>query len=183
MSDSVRGKLLIANPALADDNFSRTVVLVAEHTDEGALGLVLNRTAETTVAEAVPDFAELVEEDEPLSVGGPVAREGVLVLGELEEPDRAAFLIEEDLGLLPTDAEPDELITMSRRARVFAGHAGWGPGQLDAELESDESWIVAEPTREDIFDTDPDELWPSVLTRMGGSYALVARMPLEPWLN
>jgi putative transcriptional regulator len=183
MDESLRGKLLLASPTLLDPNFVRTVVLIAEHNDEGAMGLVLNRPAATTVSEAVPDLAWLAEGDEQVYVGGPVAETAVIVLAEFERPEIAGALVEEDLGFIGTDAdEPDELEGAIRRARVFAGHAGWGPGQLEGELESD-SWIVEPPLRDEIFTADAQGLWAAVLRRKGREYALLSTMPLDPSLN
>jgi putative transcriptional regulator len=107
----------------------------------------------------------------------------VIVLAALERPEVAGALVEEDLGFIGTDAdEPDELEGAIRRARVFAGHAGWGPGQLEGELESD-SWIVEPPLRDEIFTADAQGLWASVLRRKGREYALLSTMPLDPSLN
>src|SRR3954451_14946388 len=177
MVDYVRGQLLIAAPSLLDPNFQRTVILVAEHTDEGALGVVLNRPADATVGEVVPDLTPVVDGEEPVYTGGPVQPGGVMVLAEFEDPDDAALPVDGDLGFVALEADMDEGAT--HRARVFAGHAGWGPGQLDAELE-EESWFVASFDREDAFAADPDVLWSRVLERKGGAYALVARMPDDP---
>ena len=108
MADSLRGKLLLASPTLLDPNFVRTVVLIAEHTEEGAMGLVLNRPAASTVFEAVPDLAWLTGEDEQVYVGGPVAETAVIVLAEFDRPDVAGALVEDDLGFIGTDADdPD----------------------------------------------------------------------------
>ena len=97
--DSLRGRLLIASPVLVDPNFHRTVVLIAEHTEDGAMGLVLNRPAETLVAEAVPDLTELADAGAPVYVGGPVASDSVIVLAEFDEPSLAGVLLDDDLGL------------------------------------------------------------------------------------
>src|SRR3977135_1332942 len=106
--DSARGKLLIAGPSLLDPNFWRTVVLVIEHTDEGALGLVLNRPSETTVGEAVPQLEPLVASDQQLYIGGPVQPSAVIVLGEFEDPSDAALLAFDDVGVLGTGSSPEE---------------------------------------------------------------------------
>jgi putative transcriptional regulator len=180
--DTVRGQLLIAGPPLVDPNFWRTVVLVVEHSEEGALGLVLNRPSETTVAEAVEELGELVGEDERLFIGGPVQPSAVIVLAQFEDPGDAALTAFDDVGVLGTGSEPEELPVGVRQARAFVGHAGWGPGQLDAELERDD-WILESATLQDAFTADAPELWSSVLTRKGGSYALVARMPADPSSN
>jgi putative transcriptional regulator len=173
---------LIAGPALLDPNFFRTVVLVIEHNDEGALGLVLNRPSETSVGEAVPQLGELVDSEEPLFVGGPVQPSAVMVLAEFEDPTDAALLAFDDVGVLGTGSSPDELGVGVRSGRAFVGHAGWGPGQLDDEIERGD-WILEPAGLRDAFSSDPQGLWTEVLTRKGGSYALIARMPPDPSMN
>jgi putative transcriptional regulator len=179
--DSTRGQLLIAGPGLLDPNFWRTVVLIVEHTDEGALGLVLNRPSETTVGEAVSELDQLLDLDDPLYIGGPVQPSALIVLGEFEDPGDAALLAFDDIGVLASGAQ-DETVPGLRRGRAFVGHAGWGPGQLDSEIERGD-WIMEAATAEDAFTGDPAALWEVVLTRKGGSYALVARMPPDPSVN
>ena len=179
--ESLKGQLLVAAADLIDPNFKRAVVLVTEHGDDGALGLVLNRPAETTVADAVAPLASLVDEVEPVYVGGPVEPGSVIVLAEFDDPDDAAATIFEDVGFVPGDADLDAVASSISRARVFAGYAGWGAGQLDAELEA-EGWIVEPATRDDVFGPC-DELWSDVLRRKGGPYALLATMPPDPSLN
>jgi putative transcriptional regulator len=183
MAASLKGQLLIASPSIHDPNFRRTVVYMTEHGDEGAMGLVLNRAAETSVGEAVPDLAWLAEDGAVVHVGGPVAPQSVVVLAEFEEPDRSALLIDEDIGFVPAEVDDtDALAGALGRRRVFAGHAGWGPGQLEAEME-EESWIVEAARRDDVFTEDPEELWSTVLRRKGNQYALLSTMPMDPSLN
>lgn len=180
--DSLRGQLIVAAPVLTDPNFVRTVVLIAEHAQDGALGVVLNRPGEPAVEAVVPDLTGVVEDDAPVYFGGPVQPGGVMVLAEFDDPEQAALPVEGDLGFVALEADLSELAGATRRARAFAGHAGWGPGQLESEL-SEDSWYVAPFDREDAFTEDPDELWSRVLMRKGGPYALVARMPWDPTLN
>jgi putative transcriptional regulator len=181
--ESLRGQLIIAAPTLADPNFARSVVLIAEHTEDGAMGLVLNKPAGTLVDEAVPDLAWLAETAERVWVGGPVAETAVIVLAEWEDPSLAGALVDGDLGFVGSDADqPEQLDGAIRRARVFAGHAGWGPGQLEAEMQ-EESWIVEPAVREDVFTDDPEDLWSRVLRRKGREYALLSTMPADPSLN
>jgi putative transcriptional regulator len=180
--ESARGQLLIAGPTLLDPNFWRTVVLVIEHNDEGALGLVLNRSSETTVGDAVPQLEELVDLEERLFIGGPVQPAAVIVLAEFEDPDDAALIAFDDIGVLGTGSSPEPVAAGVRTGRAFVGHAGWGPSQLDDELERGD-WILEQARREDAFSRRPERLWSEVLTRKGGSYALVARMPPDPTLN
>ena len=180
--DSIRGQLLIAGPALADPNFWRTVVLIVEHSEDGALGLVLNRPTETAVGEVLPQLSELIEPPVGLLVGGPVQQSSVIVLAAFENPDDAALIAFDDVGILGNVDEDDGAGHGIRAARAFAGHAGWAPGQLDGELERGD-WIL-EPARfDDAFTPSPSELWQDVLVRKGGSYALIARMPDDPSLN
>jgi putative transcriptional regulator len=180
--DSVRGQLLIAGPTLLDPNFWRTVVLVVEHSDEGALGLVLNRPSETTVGEASDELTELVDRGELLFIGGPVQPSAVIVLAQFEDPGEAALTAFDDVGVVRTADSLEAVAAGVRQARAFAGHAGWGPGQLDAELERDD-WILEPARLPDAFSAEPRELWSAVLTRKGGSFALVARMPADPSSN
>jgi putative transcriptional regulator len=180
--DSARGQLLVAGPALLDPNFWRTVVLVVEHNDEGALGLVLNRPSETNIGEAVPELATLLDPAERLFIGGPVQPSAVIVLAEFEDATDAALLAFDDVGVLGTGPSSDELTAGVRAGRAFLGHAGWGPAQLDGELERGD-WILEPARLEDAFCADARGLWSDVLTRKGGSYALVARMPADPSMN
>jgi putative transcriptional regulator len=180
--ESVRGKLLIAGPTLLDPNFWRTVVLIVEHTEDGAIGLVLNRPSETTVGEAVAQLDELVDPDDQLFIGGPVQPSSVIVLARFEDPSEAAMIAFEDIGVLAAGGALEDAGAGVRSGRAFVGHSGWGPGQLDGELERGD-WILEPALRGDAFSAEPDELWSDVLTRKGGSYALIARMPPDPSVN
>jgi putative transcriptional regulator len=183
--DSLRGKLLLASPVLVDPNFRRTVVLITEHTEEGAMGLVLNRPSEAAVSDAVPELAWLAEEpgDETVYMGGPVTPGGVMVLAEFERPDPGAINVFGSVGFVPGDVEDEQGFAGNLgRRRIFAGHAGWGAGQLESEMEED-SWIVEDAQADDVFCEDPEDLWSAVLRRMGRQYALLATMPLDPSLN
>ncbi len=173
--DSLRGKLLIAAPSL-EDFFHRAVVLVIEHTEEGAMGVVLNRPSEMPVLDAVERLAGLAGPEDRIQVGGPVSPESVIALGDFEDPSEAARLVVGDVGLVDPD-EPDPRL---RELRVYVGYAGWGPGQLEAELEA-EAWIVEEARPGDPF--EEEDLWPLALQRKGGAYALLSTMPADPSLN
>ena len=179
--DSLRGKLLIASPALEDPNFDRTVVLITEHGEEGAMGIVLNRPSESEVAAVIPEL-EAIAGEEPIFVGGPVQPEALVVLGEFSDPDAAAWIVVAGVGLVSAQTDLEELPESVRRGRVYAGFSGWGPGQLEDEIE-EEAWIVEAPMPAELFPEDPDTLWSDVLDRMGGEYAIVARMPEDPSLN
>jgi putative transcriptional regulator len=174
VSESLSGKLLIAAPSMSDF-FHRTVVLVVEHNDEGAFGLVLNRPSEATVGEVSEELGEAIGAEHLLHIGGPVQPNAITAVGEHPDPGEATKLIVGPVGMVDLDSLPE-----LSRVRVFAGYAGWGPGQLDSELEA-EAWIV-EPAHPD----DPfaeDDLWARVLARKGGEFALLARMPADPSVN
>jgi putative transcriptional regulator len=180
--ESLYGNLLIASPAIFDPNFRRTVVLLTAHTDEGAVGLILNRRSETTVEEAVPRLIPLAGAEAPIFAGGPVNPTGVSMLAEFEDAAEAGVEVFRDIGFVALDASLEGDAPALRRRRVFAGVASWGAGQLEDEVES-EDWIVEPATNDDVFSDEPDSLWEHVLVRMGGSYAVVARMPFDPSLN
>ncbi len=180
--DSLRGQLLIASPTLEDPNFERTVVLVTEHDDDGAMGLVLNRPAGTAVGEVAPELALLVDGEEPVYLGGPVAEEAVIVLAEFEDPAEAAAPVMGSLGFLAAGSDEADISERLLRARVFAGYAGWGPGQLDEEVEA-EAWILEPADPGDAFSADTTGLWGAVLARKGRDYALLATMPPDPSVN
>ena len=179
--DSLRGQLLIADATLPDPNFSRTVVLICEHNDDGALGLVLNRPGELVVGDAAPELADLTGYEAVIDSGGPVQPEALLVLAEFEDPSQAGICVVEDVGLVGDGTELDD-VAGTRRVRIFAGYAGWGPGQLDAELAR-EDWFIAPAGVDDIFNPDADELWARVLQRKGGFFALASRIPVDPSVN
>jgi putative transcriptional regulator len=171
---SLRGKLLIAAPSLFD-YFRRSVVLVLDHGPAGAMGLVLNRESDTPVARVVPALAELAG-DELLRLGGPVSPESVVALAEFGEIGEAGLPVLDSLGTVDPDAENSSVLRM----RVYAGYAGWGPGQLDEELEQ-EAWIVVPAEPEDPF--IEGDLWSHALARKGGGYRLLATMPADPSVN
>jgi putative transcriptional regulator len=124
----------------------------------------------------------MVAASEPVYVGGPVRASTIVLLAEFLDPSPAGLLVVGRIGLPAPDAALGEVERASARRRVFAGYAGWGGGQLDAEIEQGD-WITGDALPEDVFTDSPLELWSEVLTRKGGQYALLARMPLDPSLN
>jgi putative transcriptional regulator len=180
--ESLAGQFLIASPSIHDPNFRRTVVFITAHTDEGAVGLILNRRSETSVGEAVPQLTTVTDAAEPVYVGGPVNPDGVAVLAEFEDPEEAGVVVMDEIGFVALDVALEDGAPQLERARVFAGVAGWAPEQLEDELERDD-WIVEHAQPDDIFTDDPEHLWSDVLRRKGGQYELVARMPHDPSLN
>lgn len=180
--ESLRGHLLVAGPALEDPNFRRTVVLLGEHGEEGAMGVILNRASTITVEEAVPPIGALVDPGEIVYVGGPVQPQAVVVLADFVDPDLAETVVVETVGFLPGEVEDAAALGELRGLRVFAGYAGWAPGQLEAELEEG-SWVVVPAQPSDVFTTEPETLWSRVLKREGGNLAVLAMLPDDPLVN
>ncbi len=179
--ESLKGRLLISAGGLFDPSFRHTVVLIGEHDGDGAVGVILNRPMDVTVERAVAQLAGLVDPGERLFEGGPVEPLQPVLLAELDRPGLADVTVFGTIGFLTGDI-PAEIRPAVLRARVFAGHAGWGPGQLEAELEAD-AWIVDEPTDDDVFTRSPDDLWRRVLERMGPPWSTIARIPFDPRTN
>lgn len=179
--ESLKGQLLISGGGLYDSNFRHTVVLMGEHDARGAVGVILNRPLSTTVTEAVPPLASLVEGDPPLFEGGPVAQEEAVLLVETTRSGLLDVPVLGSVGFL-TGEVSEALRSEILRARVFVGHAGWGPGQLESEMES-EAWILEDAHPDDIFTPSPELLRAQVLRRKGPEYAALARIPFDPSMN
>lgn len=179
--ESLRGQLLISSGGLYDPNFRHTVVLVGEHNADGALGVVLNRPLDVTVAEAVPPLGHFVAPDDVLYEGGPVQPTAPIMLAEFDEAERADIPVFGSVGFLIGDVD-DEILPHIRRARIYAGYSGWAPGQLEAEMIED-SWIVDPAREEDVFTEVPELLWSRVLQRKGPEYHRMSKMPYDPTMN
>jgi putative transcriptional regulator len=175
---SQRGRLLLAGPYLYDPNFFRSVVLVLEHTDEGAIGVVLNRPTDVTVLDALPEWAEAVTSPPVVFAGGPVAPGSALALGTSTDGDDDDDPLVGDLAVVDLETPADQW----RQVRLFSGYAGWAAGQLEAELAED-AWFVLDALPSDIRTTDPENLWSEVLGRQPGPLALLARYPDQPAFN
>lgn len=182
--DSLKGKLLLASPQMADPNFHRTVVLIIEHNEEGAFGLVLNRTSDKSlkqVWERVTD--EPCDSDQPLHVGGPVG--GPLIAVHQHD-------VFSDLQLLPgvhlaTEKQKLHQLVQQKELpyRIYVGYAGWGSGQLESELDAG-AWITTAATADYIF-FDADDLWKKVSKDLTDSviHAIFkpGQIPDDPSLN
>ena len=174
--ESLRGHLLIANGNLFGATFRQTVILIADHDDDGALGYVLNQTSEMVVDRAAltPGLSAL---DDRVFTGGPVHPQVLTVLAEFAESDGSPRIVFDSVGFHSVE-EPS---STPLRARIFAGYSGWGPGQLESEL-AENSWITAPATADLVFG-EPSEMWQLALRAMGGEYALLATMPYDPGMN
>lgn len=178
-----RGRLLISEPFLPDPNFERTVVLLCEHNDEGSFGFVLNKPSILKVSEVMEDLTEM---ENLVYVGGPVQQDTLHFIHRNASLENAVEIVEkiywggafESLMIL---LESKQINSVD--IRFFLGYSGWGPGQLDAELDQD-SWIVCDyVTDQLLFDTGPDVMWRKALENMGGRFSMYSNYPVDPRLN
>lgn len=176
MTTGLGGRLLVASPLLVDPNFFRTVVLLLQHDEEGALGVVLNRPSAEAVADHLPAWAPAVGEPAVVFVGGPVEPPIAIALEASPVPAEPTGV--DGVGILDLERDP----ASTELVRVFSGYAGWGPGQLESELEED-AWVVVDAAASDPFHPDPERLWSEVLRRQGGRLAMLASYPPDPRLN
>ncbi|HEX7716633.1 MAG TPA: YqgE/AlgH family protein [Marmoricola sp.] len=182
--EPVTGALLIAAPTMGDPNFARSIVLLLDTSESGALGVVLNRPTELEVADVLEPWADLVAGPRVLFQGGPVETDSALGVATVADEDdpvgwRRVF---GSTGLVDLDAPVEIMASAVSSLRIFAGYAGWGAGQLEAEIEEG-AWYVVPAEPQDPFLADPERLWAQVLRRQGGQLAMLATMPAEPGLN
>lgn len=179
------GRLLVAAPPLTDPNFDRTVVCVVDHGEQGALGVVLNRPTAAGVGEILPAWEEQAHLAPPARVfqGGPVSPGAVIGLVRAPDAEPAGWhRVVGAVGTVDLSVPPDEQPAALLGARLFAGYAGWGPGQLEEEIRAG-AWFPVGARVEDVLAPDPDRLWHDVLRRQGGRLALLAAYPAEPSAN
>ncbi len=185
MFQSHRSRLLVAMPPLIDPNFDRSIVLVLEHSPDGALGVVLNRATPERPAQ-VAGWLDRACDPSAVFSGGPVEPAALIGVGHRPEGDTAhgweplggdprATIGTVDLALDPADVEVGRL-------RIFRGYAGWGPLQLDAEIAAD-AWAIVDAQADDVFTGDPAGLWRRVLARQPNRLAWLAHYPADTSVN
>ncbi len=181
------GRLLVATPLLTDPHFSRTVIYLLEHDGGGTVGVVLNRPSHTPVGQVLPDWHDAVSGPAVVFGGGPVQPDGALCLGEVHgdalERDGAAYKeVVDGVSTVDLDGDVAVIAPNARRLRVFAGHAGWAPDQLDGEL-AEGAWWVVPGSPADLFTDQPRTMWREVLGRQPGPLRLLSTYPADPSLN
>jgi putative transcriptional regulator len=183
--NNATGKLLVATPRTGGKVFRRSVVLVLQHDDDGAQGVVLNRPLNAPVSAVLPPWQDYVTDPPNVFQGGPVALDSALGLatvpGDQSQPAGVRRLFG-GLGLVDLDVPPLEVMPGVAGLRIFAGYAGWSEGQLEEEIR-DGGWYVVESEARDAFTPEPETLWATVLRRQRGSLALVASLPEDPTMN
>jgi putative transcriptional regulator len=194
---NLRGQLLVATPRLGDADFARRTVLVLDHGDPGTFGVVIDDPGGVPVGEVLPRWQHLATPPTEIFTGGPVGRGSVVGLVRLSgstarapgvspcpEPEGWTLIVDDDrpLGTVDLGAEPIVDPEHVVGLRLFSGYAGWGPGQLDAEID-DGAWFVLPARANDPISADPEGLWRRVLRRQGGALALVSGYPHDPATN
>ncbi len=183
---SLTGYLLVATPHLVDETFTRRVVLLLDHGDHGALGVVLNHPGGVEVEQLMPHWRVLTTTPREIFIGGPVARNALIGLVRLEEPDdlprrlplgwRPLVDGPAPVGTIDLAADPADLAGEVSAVRLFSGYAGWDSGQLEHEI-AEQSWYVLQAEPRDPISADPEGLWRRVLRRQGGALAVVSGYP------
>jgi putative transcriptional regulator len=185
-TDVMTGRLLVATPKLEDPNFARAVVLVLDHDDDGTLGVIISRPTAVPVSEVLPGWSDLVTGPDVLFSGGPVGTDSALAVavvdGSGDDEPLGWKQLYPGAGLVDLDTPPELLAGVLTGMRVFAGYAGWGPGQLESEVEEG-AWYVVPAETGDLLCPDAEQLWRRVLRRQPGELAFVHTCPLDPTQN
>jgi len=177
LSKSLKGQLILDNGKLRGSFFHRTVVLICQHDGEGAFGLVLNRSTNNKVGEAmVADLPEVLK-DETLYLGGPVQPQALSYLHSDNYLPDANVIPNLSLGhSLESLVDIGGSYSTTQRVKVFAGYAGWSPGQLDDEMKRD-TWLIHPASLELVFSNQPEKLWQSILENKGWRFRLITEAP------
>jgi putative transcriptional regulator len=180
--EDLSGRLLVATPLLGDPHFARSVVYLLEHDGGGTVGVILNRPSRTPVGQVLPDWHDAVSGPPVVFAGGPVQPDGALCLAQLNADGPGVRRVVDGIGTVDLDGDMTTIVGLSSRLRVYAGHAGWSPGQIEAEL-AEGAWWVVDGSADDLFSEQPERMWSAVLRRQPAPLNLVATFPPDPLLN
>jgi len=172
---ALAGQFLVATPMITTPPFARAVVLLLEHDDSGAIGLVLNNPTDLVAEEHIPGIGESLSSPGRVFLGGPVSTDTAISLGRgsgVEFLRRSALPA---IGIVDVERIPDDLEDM----RVFAGYSGWDPKQLESEIDEGAWWVLF-PDLNEIFTSDVEGMWERTVVRGPGSLPLYATYPLDP---
>jgi putative transcriptional regulator len=186
LDDVCPGSLLVAMPSLTDPTFAGTVVYVLDHSDTGTLGVVLGRPSQVEIRDVLPGWCDLAVEPGVFHVGGPCETDTALCLATAQgtvAPDGALRRVAGNVYLVDLDSDPGEVDEQLDGLRVFAGYAGWSPGQLAGEI-AEGAWACVPGRSDDVLgeDAGPD-LWRSVMGRQNGRLAVLSTAPADPSAN
>lgn len=178
-----KGDILISEPYLPDPNFERTVIYLCEHDENGTFGFVLNKKSKSSLSELL----ELDALDWPVHIGGPVQQDTLhfihtenLKLDITKEVSNGIFWGIDFEGLM---SGIENRVIDPQQVKFLVGYSGWSVGQLMDEINA-KSWIICkQPTKELVFETDPENLWSEILKQMGGKFKAIANYPIDPSMN
>lgn len=178
---SLVGKFLIANSTLFDENFQRSVTLIVDHDDQGAIGLVINQPTSGTLQELIGTAVEVPREI-AMFRGGPVRKDMIAVLHREPKSETGSKKVASGIYWGSSLALISELIESNREFNVYSGYAGWSPGQLEDEI-TNKSWIISQAAEKMIFNNNSLETWRTCLRLKGGMYGYFADKVKDPLLN
>ena len=177
-----QGSILISEPSLRDFYFRQSVVLLAEHNEEGTFGVIINKPIEARLKDIVKGFSAY---NLPVYLGGPVKTDSIFFIHTRQEIENSVPIMQGlywggDLNVIKTmfrnkEITPDEI-------RFFIGYSGWSPNQLDRELK-EKSWVLSQTTVSEVINAPPETLWSNYLKSMGKDYAIWANFPADPTFN
>jgi putative transcriptional regulator len=177
-----QGSILISEPSLRDFYFKQSVILLAEHNDEGTFGVIINKPIEAKLRDIIKGFPGY---NLPVYLGGPVKTDSIFYIHTRDDVAESMPVMQGlywggDLDrireLLKSKAMlPSEI-------RFFVGYSGWSPNQLDREI-SEKSWVLSQTTVTEVISNQPDQLWSNYLKNMGSDYAIWANFPADPTFN
>jgi len=178
-----KGKILISDPLMGDSYFSRSVILLCEHNEEGSFGFILNKYVKMDLNDIIEDMPSIVGR---ISLGGPVENNNLYYIhtlgdqipGSIEIAD--GYYVGGEFEIIRTMFSNGLLDESS--IRFFVGYSGWGESQLSEEMDG-ESWYVSDIKNLPIMDTEQEDLWNLAFKNMGGSYAVLANFPVDPGMN
>jgi putative transcriptional regulator len=167
-----KGRFLIASRQLLDPQFAETVVLLIEYSQHGALGVIINRPSELKLSEVLPELEVLRQRPDTIYLGGPVAKNQLLLLIRTSSPPEGSRLVFKDIHVSSSQAVIQRMIKNpegEERFRVYAGYAGWAPGQLDNEIATG-GWHVLRADAVTVFDKSASEIWPDLIHRSSAQW-------------
>lgn len=181
-----KGSFLIANPVLPDPNFSRTVVLLCNHDEQGSFGLVVNKSADLDSGDVFANIDVLRSYDGKIYVGGPVSQSQVFYLCRSAEPipelDVVCPGVQLGMSWDLLESVMERLENPNQDIRFYLGYSGWGAGQLAGEMER-KSWLVCDAKDHFTFGDDEDRIWEDVVRSLGKDYVYLVKAPVNPQWN
>ena len=177
-----QGSILISEPSLRDFYFRQSVVLLAEHNDEGTFGVIINKPVEARLKDILKGFTT---SDIPVYLGGPVKTDSIFYIHTREDVAECMPIMQGLYWGGDLDSIRDMLkkkIILPGDIRFFLGYSGWSPNQLDRELK-EKSWVLSQTTVQEVIHAHPETLWRNYLKNMGQDYAIWANFPADPTFN